>query len=139
MLMQTLFQVTVLTYFAISSGHGLNLDAEKAHAPSVDEKIVLRQSPLSEQYGLGLETVVRPDTEIAALQADASRFQSVLGLLQRAATAAQTKRAVQTVRMDWSKRFSLSWDDDGGFDFGGKKFPYSEHDQIYSFQISFQH
>jgi hypothetical protein len=146
MFTQTVINVAVLTYFSLSSVHGLpfNLHVGKnvagadyrqyvtsfsascldgAAAPNVEEKVVLRESTLGEKCGLDLEKVARPDPEIAALQADAGRFKSALGICHRAQKTTWETPNLHTVPLHWNEQFSVRWEDDGGYYFGGKHFP----------------
>ncbi len=122
MFTQSLIHVAILTYFAASSGHGIDIDRHigKKAATKVEEKVVLRESPMSEKCGLGLETVVRPDKEIAALQSSARGLESVLALGERTITQVPEKAPVAN---RWKEKFVLIWDEQGGVYFHGTYYP----------------
>jgi len=90
------------------------------------EKVVLRETTLSEKYGLGVESTVRPDKEIEALKAEATTVRPSFDLQDRAYKTGWEMPTMQENRqykMQWDKQFTVSWDDDdGGFSLGGKHF-----------------
>ena len=126
MLTQYLIHMAILAYLPVSSGHGIDFDLLAGRKPvaKTEEKVVLRETTLSEKCELGLETVSRPDSEIAALQADVGCLRSALGLCQRAQKPSwETPNLHAIIRHDWNEQFSFSSDDDGGFSFGGRRYP----------------
>ena len=128
MLTQTLIDVAILVYFSVSSGHGIDFDLHagtKATA-KVEEKVVLRETTMSEKCELDVESIVRPDKEIAALQASASRFKSTIDLRALATGMTWETPELHTIPINWNDQFAVSWDDDGGFRFGGKYHPVPE-------------
>lgn len=80
------------------------MKTEEKAAAKVEEKVMLRESSLSEKCGLGLETIARPDKEIVTLQSSASGLKSVLALGEK--IARQT-----TVKLPVVNRFGRQWKD----------------------------
>ncbi len=139
MLTQTLINVAVLVYFSVSSGHGINFDfhAGKKAAAKAEEKVVLRESTLSEKCGLGLEAVVRPDEEIVALRSSASGLKSALGLGEQIKKQTPEKSPIAS---QWKKKFELVWDEQGGFYFDGTYHPVPAYDPSpFCWSSSFNH
>jgi hypothetical protein len=90
-----------------------------------EEKVILRETTMSEKFGLDVEDIARPDKEIAAVQEDASRLTSSIDLRANAkgpAWEVPTFYRNPRLRTNWNEQFSFSWDDDG-FHFGGKYYP----------------
>jgi hypothetical protein len=104
MFTSTLFNMAVLVYFAVSSGHGAGLDlrAGRKAAAKVEEKVVLREDSLSEK--LGLEAVTRPDQEIVALRSDARGIKAALVLGDRAKTLTFEEPPKYRIANSWDKR-----------------------------------
>ncbi|MGO9112235.1 MAG: hypothetical protein ACLP9L_23655 [Thermoguttaceae bacterium] len=123
----SLIHMAVLVYFSVSSGHGIDFefhDGTKS-AMKVEEKVVLRECPLSEKCGLGLETVTRPDKEIVALQSSASDLKSAIALGER--IRKQTPEKLPDASK-WKEKFVLSWDEEGGLNFDRTYHPASKPD-----------
>ena len=150
MLTTSLINLAVLAYFSVSSGHdmGFGLYDERPnlrqylsegyrnendwsfrtrsfHAGNsvvakAEEKVVLRVSPLSEKYGLGLETVTHPDQEIVVLRSSARGVKSALALGERIAKQTSEKAPFTS---QWKDRFVLIWDGDKGIYFDGTYIP----------------
>jgi len=132
MMTTTLIHVAIWTHFAVSHAAGMHFDlhaAKAAPAPAA-EQVVLRESTLSEKCNFDLEPIARPDPEIAALQADASRFKSSIDLRANAkgpSWETPTTHHKQYYKTNWNEQFDLRWDDDDvGFTLGGKHFPKQE-------------
>ncbi len=109
----SLVNLAVLMYFSVSSGHGIDFDfhAGRTTAPKVEDRVVLRESPLSEKCGLGLETVTRPDEEIVALRSSVSGLPSALALGDN--IKKQTAEEFFAANR-WKKVFEVVSDDEGG-------------------------
>jgi hypothetical protein len=112
MFTSSLINMAVLVYFSVSSGHsaGIDLHASQKGASKVEEKVVLRQDSLSEK--LGLETIVRPDAEVVALQSSASSLKSALSLGEQIKKQSPEQPAIAG---QWKDRFVVTWDEAGGF------------------------
>jgi hypothetical protein len=110
----SLINLAVLAYFSVSSGHEISFDfhADMKSAAKVEEKVVIRESPLSETCGLGLETVTRPDDEIVALRSRARGLKSALSLGEQIKKQTSEKAPFT---YQWKKKFDLVWDEEGGF------------------------
>ena len=124
MFTQTLINVAVLVSFSLSSGHGIDLALHAGRKPAAKaaEKVVLRETTLSEKLGLGVESVARRDNEIAALQSSARSFQSAFTLGKRIKKETPRKLAVAE---QWKGKFVLIWDGNKGVYFDGTYFPAS--------------
>jgi hypothetical protein len=124
MIAMSLIHLAIWTQFAVFHAASMNLDlhAAKPAAAQAVEKVVLRENSLGEQLGLETATVVEPDKEMAALQADASGFTSSVHVPANAKRP-RSEFPVVNESMDWKKRFDFSWDDDGAFWLGGKYCP----------------
>ena len=122
MLSETLIHLAMLVYFSVSSAHGVHFDwrAGKQAAVKVEEKIVLRESSMSEKLGLDLETVARPDKDVIALQSNASEFKRALGLGEQIAKQAPEKPLLAD---RWHDKFAVTWDQENGFSFSGRRYP----------------
>jgi hypothetical protein len=144
MIATSLIHIAIWTSFAVSHGANIHGDfhAAKQAPTTVQEKVVLRETTMSEKCGLGLEPVMRPDKEIAALQAEACRFTSSIDLRANAKgpsweTPTWRGYAWDAIRTDWNKQFAFSWDDEG-CNFGGKHFPQIDRrvpSQIFTFNL----
>jgi hypothetical protein len=89
------------------------------------EKIVLRETTLCEKYGIGTEPAAVPDEETITLANKARHFVSSIDWIAQRKEAPAPKPDI-AIRANWTKRFAVQWDDDGGFSFGGKYFPKPE-------------
>lgn len=122
------------------------------------ERIVIRETTLSEKYGLGVETegwewegkwygfsrgrdmpLNDQQKEIAAVGADARRLTPSTDWLAGRKDVFSTKPKFSlALQTNWQKEFSVRWDDDGGLWFGRRYFPPKEP-EVFNFFISFAH
>lgn len=119
MLMQSVIHVAVLTYFSVwcQNGTDFHLLVGKNAVAKPEEKVVLRETTLSEKCGLNLEPIVRPDEEIVALQSRARALTASLSLSEQ--IEAQPPETCP-VPGQWKDEFAATWDDEQGFYFAGK-------------------
>jgi hypothetical protein len=112
MFTSSLINMAILAYFSVSSGHGAGIDLHAGHkaAAKVEEKVVLRENSLSEK--LGLETVMRPDAEVVALQSSASSLKSALSLGEQIKKQTPERPPIAG---QWKDKFVVTWDDAGGY------------------------
>jgi hypothetical protein len=97
------------------------------------EKVVIREGTLSEKCGLGLEAIKRPDQEIAALKSSASGIKSALSLGEQIKKQSPEKLPYAT---GWNGKFSLTWDDEGGYCFAGTQYRITEPEIRYGIDSS---
>ena len=138
------------------SSYDWGVSQNTSNGPVV-EKVVIRETTLSEKYGLGVETEsVRytsqfhletdarlndQQKEIAAVRADARHVAPTTDwLAARKDIVSATPKIRAAVQTNWEKKFAARWDEDGGFWLGGKYFPNELDDkEIFSFFVSFAH
>jgi hypothetical protein len=145
MITTSLIHMAIWTQFAVSHAAGMHFEfhALRQAPAAIQEKVVLRENTMSEKCDLGLEPVVRPDQEIVALRADASRFTSSIDLRANAKgpsweTPTMRGSRWEAKRPDWNELFAFSWDDDGGYWLGGKHFPPNTPDpNVFSIIVGF--
>ena len=135
MFTQSLIQVAMIAYFSLSAGHGGKVAQHPARkaAANVEDRVVIRESPLSERCGLDLEAVIRPDKDIAALQNDARNFKSSLGLNERAKSKSWELTNIEKNSIHWDEQFAVKWEDDGSYSFANKHFPNRPQDLDFNF------
>jgi hypothetical protein len=141
MIAVSLVHIAILTNFAVAHAAGTHFDylatfkADKPTEARFDgwrwatdpevEKVVLRDTTLSEKCGLGEEPNVLLDEETIALADKASHFVSSIDWIEKRKDPPPPKPDLP-IRANWTKRFAVRWDDDGGFSLGGKYFPKPE-------------
>jgi hypothetical protein len=99
------------------------------------EKVVLQETTICEKCGIGavsidsesgligeLELSVPIDSDTAALRDKARKFASSIDWIANRKDVPTVKPDV-AIRDNWTKRFAVRWDEDGGFSLGGKYFP----------------
>jgi hypothetical protein len=143
----SLVHVAILTNIAVAHSGGIRLDLREAFfkaenkpetsingwrwggdsTESTVEKVVIRDTALSEKCGLGAEPTAPIDAETTALADKARHFVSSIDWIAQRKDAPPAKPDA-SIRANWTKRFAIQWDEDGGFSLGGKYFPVPEDD-----------
>jgi hypothetical protein len=143
MIAVSLVHIAILTSFAVAHAAGTHIDFHAAFKgdnaaetrvngwrwpdettePTV-EKVVLRDTTLSEICGLGERPNAPLDEDTTALADKARRFASSIDWIAKRKDLPPAMPDLP-IRANWTKRFAVQWDDDGGFSLGGKYFPKS--------------
>ena len=93
--------------------------------------------PIYSEHGLIADLPEPPmDEETAALKNKARNFVSSIDWIAKRKDPPPAKRDFP-IRANWTKRFAVQWNDDGGFTLGGKYVPQPPSDPIPDFSLTF--
>jgi hypothetical protein len=131
----SLIQMAIWTHLAVSHAAGMHFDIRAVFTPTTPhasipnwcehdetcdpaptvERVVVREATFSEKYSLDIETLLRPDKEIVALQENAQLLKPALGNCLPEPKVTWQPPNIRYFRTDCEAQFAFSLDDDGEY------------------------